>query len=231
MGWNPFKSVEKKIKDGFNKLGGSIRDGVTKAAKKIESEVINRIKKEGEGAVKKIDSAFTKELPKHLSRVTDELEKKIKNEFEEEFKKQIVGRLFGVGEVGIKHGRALNKLIPTSSLTIGVEIAGTGVTFSWEGQEHVAAVIDRAERIVKRRSFKGNEVANLLIEVLPQSMSISVGGSVTPSALVIGTEISLSSSFTVEKDKIKDTIKKLPTILATLSQMPNDVLRKVILNK
>lgn len=228
---NPFKSLENKIKKGFSKLGDSIKKGIESVGKKIEKEVIDKVRREGNNAIKSVKTTFEKELPQQLQRITSELEKKIKKEFEQEFKKQIVGRLFGVGDVGVKHGSALNKLIPTSSLTIGASVAGSGITFSWEGQDQVARVFAKAKVILDKRVFRSNDVGALLLEVLPNDMTIAVGGSVTPSALVIGTDIDLAATFTVEKERIRETIRNLPRILATLSQMPTDVMKKVILNK
>ena len=87
MGINPFKSIERKIKSGFNKLGDSIRKGLNKAGDEIEGglkktgdEIEGGVKKVGrevEGGVKKTGREIEGGLKKAGEDIKRELEKTI----------------------------------------------------------------------------------------------------------------------------------------------------------
>ena len=103
MGFNPFKSIEREIKKGLNKLGDSIRNGLNKAGdeiegglkkagheieggvKKVGREVVDGVKKTGreiEGGLKEAGEEIKKELEKTIQELgkalTSEALKKVR---------------------------------------------------------------------------------------------------------------------------------------------------------
>ena len=85
MALNPFKSIENKIKKGFNSLGDSIRKGIDDLGNKVKKEVegvANKAKQDIEGAAKTVKTEVegaVKTVERESQKAVSAVESEVKN--------------------------------------------------------------------------------------------------------------------------------------------------------
>lgn len=174
--------------------------------------------------VKKLPIDELKELPNKVEdladKAADEAERVAKDVLDEvkdafdisnKVKEASTDVLFSVAKPLVRNMKDISGSMPFSDFSLKVDIAGTSVSFSWEGAEQVEQVFEKLDKIIEDNAITGRELAEFLLVALPSSATIEPGASVTI-ALVGGSSMSVSGSLSIQKDKMEEFVKKIPDL-------------------
>ena len=215
---NPFKSIEKKIKQGIESLGNKVKQGVESVGNKIKREVestgkkavgeVEKGAKRAVGEVEKGGKTFVAEIEKGGKKAIGEIDKAGQKAIKEIEKG--VNTAFQAMLREIQKG-ALNKAVDIIQVAapdaVELKMGPIGLPI-----EDIKERIDTLQRWAKKPPSKNSDIKKMILELAPTSVSVELSASVAflvvqSDSLEFGVTMSWQTEMFLEK--FEDIFKHL----------------------
>lgn len=239
----------------FNKIKNTAK-GID--PNKIKNEIKHEIKNEIiDEVLKAIDNKVVAEVKAQLPNIPDEIKKNLPNirnearkflednigdvvhlikkygaeKIVEEVEAFAKDRIFSVTSVFIDTGKDLNRMAPCTGFELHADIAGNGITATWDGHDQLERVLAATENAIADKKITSDEMKQILTQITPAQVTLHAGAAITL-AIIGGTTINTASNIIYTKEGIGTLIKNWDEIIEKLFiDLPRDVLKAAITGK